>query len=139
MCEISLPIKCVHCQSVKVVRNGRKANGQQNYRCKDCGVRCKDCGVQFQKEYFYNACNPAISELIKRMLLRGCGISDICAVLLVSATAVLRLIIRWGKAVKIKPSHKRYHKVQIDEMWSFVGAKQHKVWILYAYCSVRLL
>ena len=128
MCETRRQIKCLHCQSNKVVKNGKKTNGQQNYRC-------KDCRKQFQQEYFYNACDPATGRLIERMLLRGSGISDICAVLLVSAGAVLRLVLGWGKAVSIKPGHRRYHKVQIDEMWSFVGKKEHKVWILYAYCS----
>ena len=44
-------------------------------------------------------------------------------------------VIRWGKPVQVKPRRKRYFKVQIDEMWSFVGSKGRRVWILYAYCS----
>jgi insertion element IS1 protein InsB len=128
MCEIRQQIRCPHCQGTKVVKNGKKTTGEQNYRC-------KNCGKQFQGQYFYNACDPKVRTLIERMLLRGNAISDICAVLLVSTKAVLRLIVRWGEAVQVKPRRKRYFKVQIDEMWSFVGSKQKKVWILYAYCS----
>lgn len=128
MCQTRQQTKCPYCRSAKVTKNGKKANGQQNYRC-------KSCGKQFQHQYFYNACDPATRVLIERMLLRGCSIGDIRAVLLVSAGAVLRLIVRWGKRVQVKPRHKRYFKVQIDEMWSFVGCKQKKVWILYAYCA----
>lgn len=128
MCETRKQTKCPHCRNAKVVRNGKKANGQQNYWC-------KNCGKQFQDQYFYNACNPEIRELIRRMLLRGNGIGDICSVLSVSAKAVLRLLVSWGRRVQVKPRQKRYFKVQIDEMWSFVGSKQRKVWILYAYCT----
>jgi hypothetical protein len=83
----------------------------------------------------YLACCPDIKEKMKRMLLRGSGVIDISATLLVSVGAVLRLILKWGKSVEVKPQKKRYSRVQIDEMWSFVGKKSKKVWILYAYCS----
>lgn len=125
MCETRKQIKCPHCRNAKVVRNGKKANGQQNYWC-------KNCGKQFQDQYFYNACNPEIRELIRRMLLRGNGIGDICSVLSVSAKAVLRLLVSWGKRIQVKPRQKRYFKVQIDEMWSFVGSKQRK----YGFCTL---
>ncbi|MCS6795322.1 MAG: hypothetical protein NZ516_05130 [Raineya sp.] len=59
----------------------------------------QSCGKQFQAQYFYNACNPDIQKLMKRMLLRGNGIRDIAKVLLVSMGAVLRLIVRWDKEV----------------------------------------
>ncbi|MEM4648076.1 MAG: IS1 family transposase [Candidatus Pacearchaeota archaeon] len=128
MSEVIQKLRCPHCHSTKVVKNGKKSNGQQNYKC-------QSCGKQFQFEYFYKACHPEIQVLMKRMLLRGSGVRDICKVLLVSINAVLRLILRWGKAVEIKPSKKYYRKVQMDELWSFVGKKEKKVWILYAYCS----
>ncbi|MCS6796801.1 MAG: IS1 family transposase [Raineya sp.] len=128
MYEIIQNLRCSHCLDVKVVKNGKKSNGQQNYEC-------KSCGKQFQAQYFYNASNPAIQELVKRMLLRGSGIRDIAKVLLVSVGAVLRLIVRWGKEMQVKPRKKHYKRVQIDELWSFVGKKEKKVWIWYAYCS----
>jgi len=69
------------------------------------------------------------------MLLRGSSVRDISQVLTVSINAVLRLLVKWDESVSVKPKKKHYHKVQIDEMWSFIQNKQKKVWILYAYCS----
>ncbi|SFF52803.1 Transposase [Thermoflexibacter ruber] len=128
MSKVIQKLNCPDCHSATVVKNGKKSNGQQNYKC-------KSCDKQFQDEYFYNACNPEIKELMKPMLLRGSGVRDICNVLLVSINAVLRLILKWGKQVQIKPQKKYYQRVQIDEAWSFIGKKEKKVWILYAYCS----
>ncbi|MDR3174056.1 MAG: IS1 family transposase, partial [Treponema sp.] len=34
---ITIDIKCPHCHSANVTRNGKKSKGKQNYRCKDCG------------------------------------------------------------------------------------------------------
>lgn len=120
--------KCPHCQSANIVKNGKKANGKQNYLC-------KSCKKQFQNEYLYNASKPEIKTLIKRMLLRGSSIRDIHSVLMVSIGSVLRLILKWGQSIQIKPRKKYYHKVQIDEIYSFVRHKGKKVWILYAYCA----
>ena len=75
MCETRLQIKCPHCQSAKVTKNGKKANGEQNYRC-------KSCAKQFQDQYFHNACNPQVRVLTQRMFLRGSAIRDTCPVLL---------------------------------------------------------
>ena len=121
MSEVIQNPKCPHCHSAKIVKNGKKTNGQQNYKC-------KSCTKQFQNQYFYNACDPNVKELMKRMILRGSGVRAISAVLLVSINAVLRLILRWGKEVTVRPRKKYYRQVQIDEVWSFVGKKERKVW-----------
>ena len=33
---ITFTIKCAHCQSENIVRDGHTPKGQQRYRCKDC-------------------------------------------------------------------------------------------------------
>ena len=38
----TITVKCVHCQSNNVVRNGRTANDKQRYWCKDCGKRSRE-------------------------------------------------------------------------------------------------
>jgi IS1 family transposase len=48
---------------------------------------------------------------------------------------VLRCILRSGLSLEIKPLQKRYTRVQIDELWSYVGHKEKKVWMIYAYCA----
>jgi IS1 family transposase len=69
------------------------------------------------------------------MLLRGSGIRDCSEVLGISRDAVLRCILRSGLSLEIKPLQKRYTRVQIDELWSYVGHKEKKVWMIYAYCA----
>ncbi len=35
-------LKCYHCQSEKLVRNGKTNNGEQRYLCNDCGKMNRD-------------------------------------------------------------------------------------------------
>lgn len=117
---------CPHCQGTKVVRNGVKDNGRQNFLC-------KGCGKQFQFEYIYKGCVVENRELIIKMLCRGSGIRDCEAVTGVSHSTVLGLIKKKAAVLSVKPHKQRYHRVQIDEQWSYVGRKEKKVWMLYAY------
>ena len=121
-------VSCPRCCSCKVVKNGKKKTGIQN-------IRCKACKLQFQEEYLYWAADYKNRDLLKRMLLRGSGVRDCAVVLGISASAVLRCILRMGKAAKVWPKQGAYHLVQIDEQWSYVGNKQKKVWLLYAICK----
>lgn len=69
-----------------------------------------------------------------RMLLRSSGVRDCCAVLGISMGCVLRIILSMAEKAQLKPKYSYYHKVQIDEQWSYVGKKSKKVWLIYAYC-----
>jgi len=110
----------------KVVKNGLKITGTQNYLC----TKCKK---QFQSDYFYLGCQKDVKLMILRMLVNGNGVRDICRIALVSAGCVLRTLLSIGNLITIEPQRKHYHKVQIDELYSFVGSKKKKVWIIYAY------
>ena len=35
-------LKCIHCQSENLVRNGKTHNGKQRYLCHDCGKMSRD-------------------------------------------------------------------------------------------------
>ncbi len=99
MSKVIQKLNCPHCHSAKVVKNGKKSNGQQNYKC-------QSCNKQFQDEYFYNACNPAIKELMKRMLLRGSGVRDICNVRLVEYKCCLAINFEMGETNTNHPPKK---------------------------------
>ena len=75
-------IKCIHCSSPKVVKNGKRASGVQR-------LCCNDCGKSFQQEYSSNGAKPEIKMLIIKMSLNGSGIRDISRVLDVSQNTVL--------------------------------------------------
>ena len=120
-------LDCPHCLSAKVVKNGRKKNGVQTYRC-------LSCDKQFQEEYLYWGAEKKNKNLAIRMLIRGSGIRDIAYVLGISTGCVLRVLVSQAN-LTFSPTYKVYHKVQVDELYSFVQNKKKKVWILYAYCA----
>lgn len=117
---------CPHCCGTKVVRNGVKRNGQQNYLC-------KGCSKQFQADYVYKGCELKNRQLVLRMLLRGSGVRDCSAVTGVSCSAILKQLKKVAAGVPIKPRKWQYRTVQIDEQWSYVAKKAKKVWMIYAY------
>lgn len=124
--KLTEAVSCPYCQGTKVVRNGVKRNGRQN-------VLCKECHKQFQEEYIYKGSMMRNKGLLIKMLCRGSGIRDCVAVTGVSKSTVLRLIKRVAQGLTLKPQKHQYRKVQIDEQWSYVGKKEKKVWMLYAY------
>ena len=126
MCQATIRIRCPHCHSLKVVKNGLKPTGRQNFRC-------KDCGKQFQHEYFYQGCDPTVKAQVKSSLLHGSGIRDCTKVFGISPKTTLRLILAEGQKIIICPKLKYYQRIQIDELYSFVNEKGKKVWIFYAY------
>lgn len=69
------------------------------------------------------------------MLCRGSGIRDCAAVTGVSKRSVLTRIKDLAIKLVLKPRKHCYHRVQIDEQWSYVGKKEKKVWMLYAYAA----
>ena len=71
--------------------------------------------------------------LVLRMLCRGSGIRDCTAVTGVSSSTVLALLKDAAAGITLKPKKHCYGEVQIDEQWSYVGKKERKVWMLYAY------
>ncbi|WP_448528916.1 IS1 family transposase [Raineya sp.] len=127
MSKVLTKVNCPHCQGTKVVKNGRKKDGTQNFLC-------KSCGKQFQQAYRYKGADPKIKHLIVSMLLRNSGIRDIATVLQVSRACVLNQLLKQSEKCVITPKQKHYKSVQIDEFWSYVQhKKKHKRWLFYAY------
>jgi IS1 family transposase/transposase-like protein len=126
MCEIKIKVSCPHCHSSKVVKNGKKSTGRQNFLC-------RGCGKQFQHEYYYLGADPQIKTYTQSSLLHGSGIRDCQKIYGIAPKTVLRLIEQTGKQLVIRPRQKHYERVLIDELYSFVHNKGKKVWIFYAY------
>ncbi len=119
MCEISIKISCYHCQSVKIVKNGIKKTGAQNYLC-------KSCGKQFQYEYYYQGAHPLNGLELRNLLLRGCSLSDCRKILGVSINFILKWLLQKTEGLQLTPQQKIYDKIQIDELWTYVGKKKNK-------------
>jgi transposase-like protein len=116
---VTIEIKCPHCQSSSITRNGKKHNGKQNYRC-------SLCGHQFiaDHEKTHNGCLSWIVQSIKMMLVRGMGIRDISAVLKLSAGKVLKVLESCSYAIKPKQTY--YDRLEIDEFWTYVRKKENE-------------
>jgi transposase-like protein len=97
---ITIDINCPHCHSQNLTRNGKKSKGKQNF------IR-KDCGRQFisDHERTYNGTLSWIKDRIKIMLVRGIGIRDICVVLCISITTVLKVLESAKYTIKPKQNH----------------------------------
>lgn len=65
------------------------------------------------------------------MLVRGCSIADIMVIEQVSKAKVLSVLTSSNH--QIKPRNKHYGTLEVDEFWTYVGCKQNKVWLIYAY------
>ena len=90
MCEILIKLNCPHCQSSKVVKNGKKKNGRQN-------LLCRICGKQFRPTYSNKGADAQIKELLVRLLERNSGIRDIAELLRISRKCILDNLCRQGE------------------------------------------
>ena len=120
-------VKCPHCGSIEIKKNGKKCVGKhQNYFCKSCGKQfILDC------DRSYLGTRLGIVSKIKRMLSRGCSITDISEIEQISLGKVLSVV----KSLNydIHPQQTHYETLEVDELWSYVKNKKNKKWIIYAY------
>ena len=124
--KTQIEIRCPDCRSQSVKKNGRKIYGKQNYQCKAC-LR------QFIGDHAldYKGCHSQIDQEILIMLVRGCGIRDVAEIASVSIGKVLSTLT--NSHYEIKPCKSRYDHLEVDELWTYVGKKRNKKWLLYAY------
>lgn len=136
------PIKCPHCGSDNVKKNGTASNGKQRYRC--CNENCTH--RTFVENYTYNACNPSIRSLIFFSITNGSGTRATARALGIAkdtVTDALRSIeaLLWYVNYDYIKTHKSndiavelisVNEAEMDEMWSFVGDKSHQYWLWWA-------
>jgi IS1 family transposase/transposase-like protein len=124
--KTQITIKCPKCGSERIVRNGKKLNGKQLYKC-------RDCNRQFiaDHEKTYRGTIGWFVDTIKRALVRGCGIRDVAIILEVSIGKVISTLI--DTHYNIKPKQQHYTCLEVDELWTFVGSKANRQWLIYAY------
>lgn len=123
---IEITLKCPGCSGENIVKNGIKSYKVQNYLC-------KDCSRQFIGDHAlkYKGCHSDLYHKIELMLVRNIGIRDIAEIENVSIHTVLLVLTKSNK--KIIPKQNYYDVLEVDEFWTYVGNKDTKVWLLYAY------
>ena len=107
-------------------KNGIKVDGKQNYQCKDCKrLFIGDHALN------YLGCKSGITRKILQLMVRGSGIRDIAEVECISIGKVLRTLTKLTYG--IQPQQNHYEALKVDEFWTFVGNKNNKPWLIYAY------
>jgi len=135
MCEITIQLCCPHCEATKIVKNGRKANGEQNYRC-------RSCSKQFQSRYTYRGADPRRKQQIVQMALNASGIRDTARVLKLYPTSVLSCLRSYGRTIEEPDFQGTYEAVELDEFWSFVDRRRtckRWCWIAWARQERKIL
>ena len=87
-------IKCIHCESEEVVKNGKRKTGVQ------C-LKCKACGKSFQGSYKNNGSKPEIKRMVIKMSVNGSGIRYISRVLGISQNTVIVVLKKQEKSLQI--------------------------------------
>jgi IS1 family transposase len=65
------------------------------------------------------------------MLVRGVGILDIAVIEAISIRKVLSVLVNSRR--NIAPKRHHYDSLEIDELWTYVGNKKNRQWLIYAY------
>lgn len=84
----TITVLCPSCQSDKVVKFGKSAEGKQRFRCDN--KNCKR--TNFMLDYTYNGHKPGVKENIINMALNASGIRDTARVLKISVNTVIGTI-----------------------------------------------
>jgi insertion element IS1 protein InsB len=137
-----ISVRCPHCHSEQVVKRGKTHRGTQRYLCQN--TACTK--GSFLLDNRNRGCVPEVRQTIIDMSLNASGVRDTARVLHISTdtvlnelrkkeaalesvnTALLRSINTDEMAVDIAQAG----EAEMDEMWSFVGKKDHPRWLWHA-------
>ena len=78
-------IKCPHCESGDLVKNGHSENGTQRWRC-------NSCKKSFQLTYQKKAYEAGIKEKIIELTLNSSGVRDISRTLQINKNTVVSVL-----------------------------------------------
>jgi insertion element IS1 protein InsB len=136
---VYVPVQCPHCHSTAVIKAGKQANGTQRYHCQNEQRTRRIFLLQYQDR----GRAPEIRRQVVDMALNGSGVRDTARVLRISPTTVLAILkkvptLHAVNPTLVHPPRSRAGEVpsgraaEIDEMWSFVGAKASARWLWHA-------
>jgi insertion element IS1 protein InsB len=115
---------------VSIVKNGKTAQRKQRYLC-------KDCRRQFIRDYTNLGCVGEVRDLVVPLTINGAGIRDIERVLFLSTNTILKTLRESATRLDEPTYPRRVHDLEMDEFWSFIGAKRRQRWTWYGYDRQR--
>jgi len=130
-------MECPNCKSDLIKKNGHTRHGKQNYRC-------LDCSRQFTEDAEFNLVTDQTKELVRRTLLEKVSLNGICRIFNISMPWLLDFI---DTIVKTLPEDLNAEvtvseedeielvKLEVDELWSFVGNKKNDMWLWLVFHS----
>ena len=112
-------MKCVHCASTAVTKNGHR-RGKQNYRC-------RSCGRQFIEFYSTQGYSDEVKQHCLTLYVNGMGFRAIERSTGVSHNSVINWVRQSGIKLADAPQGQTLPEVaQVDELQPFVGSKKTK-------------
>lgn len=123
-------MECLNCKSDLIKKNGHTRHGTQNYRC-------LNCGKQFTQKAEVHFISEQTKELIRRSLLERVSLNGICRIFHVSMPWLLDFIDTIIRGLpddlhaEVSGSEEEVElaKLEVDELWSFVGNKKNDQWL----------
>ena len=121
-------MNCPKCQSAQIIKYGHTHYGKQRYLC-------QGCGRQFVKNPTRQPIDEFTRQLIDKLLLERLALAAIARVTGVSERWLQMYVnqryYETPKQVEVTKKTGKL-KLQLDELWSFVGAKENKQWVWLA-------
>jgi insertion element IS1 protein InsB len=115
---------CLKCGGYRI-KHGRTSAGKQRYLCKTCNESKVNNPqvIGFGKKH---------DDFVVNLLNEGGGIRSIGRLVSISASSVIRIVLRIASTVE-KPKIEYINKIQVDEICSFVHSKLKQIWIIYSW------
>jgi transposase-like protein len=81
-------VRCPHCGSEKVYKNGRNKTGKQVYKCNNPECKCRN----FVENYTYNGCKPEVRRQVLKMAVDCTGVRATGRILGISKDTVTAIL-----------------------------------------------
>jgi len=130
MIQETITYTCHSCGSANIIKNGTNKCGNPQYHCKDCKVYRV---LKPTQQHSTQTRQEVLKASQERISLRG-----IERVFKVCRQTVAKWIQDYVRQLPVLSDTLMLYEVgdvlEIDELWSFVGSKEHKRWIWVALC-----
>lgn len=115
---------CTYCNQDATIKKGKR-NARQLYYC-------KTCKRSFQDRYSYLAYDPAIDELLVKLLKEGCGVRSTVRILGISCGTVLSRLLKASRRTRQPQSYTYGQKYEVDELYARIADEPSRLYITYA-------